>query len=226
MRLSVYISFLFWFAYGLVRSQGITKSTLTTSTHNALASIFASQVDEANPAELTKKMGEILGCRVKLKETKIRTTLNVRPTVASIFKKTSNRTYIVRINNRSRKDAILLSTIPPKAQFGLWMHETMHIADYQQRNAAGILQRATQYLSKKGKKRYEHEIDKMVVENGYGYFLSSWAEFAMNNSNASEKYKEYKRSFYLSPNQINHLMIENPSLEVNSHQNEANTFAK
>lgn len=151
---------------------------------------------------LIDSLSTALKCRIKVKEAKISTTLNARPAVLSIFGKRENRKYIIRVNNNPHFKGIRNHDVPLPARDGLWVHELMHIKDYQSRSTWGILKRAAQYLTVSGRKVFEHEIDRMVVRQGYGDALYQWANFIMFESDASESYKAYKQSVYLTPAQI------------------------
>jgi hypothetical protein len=137
---------------------------------------------------------------IKVKERSLGTTMTVRPTLGSlIFKKRDNRTYLLHVNNNPAFDGVLYDDVPDLARVGLIMHELMHIKDYQSRGFFGVLQRGWQYLSKKGKKKFEHEIDNMVMDAGFRNYLYLWAHFIMEESEASDAYKDFKKEIYLCP---------------------------
>lgn len=155
---------------------------------------------------LIDSISEAMQCRIRVKEARIATTLNVRPSLKSLFVKRENRQYIIRVNNSPKFKGIYHHEVPQPAQDGLWIHELMHIKDYQSRSAIGIVKRGIQYLTKNGRRIFEHEIDHMVVAEGYGEALYHWAKFIMHDSWASEDYKLYKQTVYLSPLQIKNAM--------------------
>lgn len=59
-----------------------------------------------------------------------------------------------------------------------------------------------QYLSVRGKTKFEQEIDRMVIEEGMRNYLFLWALYIMEESDAGFDYKEFKRSTYLTPAEI------------------------
>lgn len=141
--------------------------------------------------------------RIKARSSRINTTMNVRPTLGSLlFRSRENRKYVIRINNRDDFDGVYYHDVPLSAQVGLWAHEMMHIKDYSERGFFGVLARGWQYLSKRGKMRFEHEIDQMVINAGFRHYLFLWASFVLDESEASDSYKDYKRRIYLSPADI------------------------
>jgi hypothetical protein len=159
-------------------------------------------------SEFIQSMAGKLNCSIRLKEQPISTTLNVRPQFWSLFRKRQNRSYIIRINNSDNFHGIRLNDVPAEAQIGLWYHELMHIRDYQSRSFWGLLERGLQYLTVNGRRSYEHEIDRMVIEDGYGDYLYQWSRYAMEISDASNSYKAYKASVYLAPEQIYRESVE------------------
>jgi len=138
--------------------------------------------------------------KIIIRKKKLSTTMSARPTWGSlIFRKRENRTYLLQVNNDKTFDGVLYEDVPEMARVGLMMHELMHIKDYQSRNIFGVLQRGWQYLSKSGKKKFEYEIDQMVMDAGYRSYLLLWALFIMEESEASDAYKDFKREIYRSP---------------------------
>jgi hypothetical protein len=138
--------------------------------------------------------------KIIIRKKKLSTTMSARPTWGSlIFRKRENRTYLLQVNNDKTFDGVLYEDVPEMARVGLMMHELMHIKDYQSRNFFGVLQRGWQYLSKSGKKKFEYEIDQMVMDAGYRSYLLLWALFIMEESEASDAYKDFKREIYRSP---------------------------
>lgn len=141
--------------------------------------------------------------KIKIKETKIGTTLNMRPTLWSlIFKKKSRRTYVLRINNNENFDGVLFDQVPFESQVGLLAHELMHVKDYLSRDFFGVAERGWQYLSRRGRIKFEGEIDQMVIDSGLSQFLFEWANYVLNDSDASDSYKDYKRAVYMTPVEI------------------------
>ncbi|ASB50245.1 hypothetical protein [Alkalitalea saponilacus] len=142
--------------------------------------------------------------RITVKYAHIGTTMNARPTVWSlIFRNRDNRHYIIRVNKNEEFEGVQYNPdIPMESRIGLWIHELMHIKDYNDRGFFGVLERGWQYLSKRGRAKFEYEIDMMVIEAGYRYYLYRWAYYVLYDSDASDEYKQYKRDIYLTPEEI------------------------
>jgi len=146
---------------------------------------------------------ELDSSRIFFKEKKIGTTLNTRPTVFSlIFRKKENRKYVIRINNTQKKEKIVLNELPFNASVGLLGHEYAHIMDYRSRRFFGVVKRAFSYLSKKSKSKFEKEIDIYTIERGLGWQLYDLSNFILNKSDATDKYKKFKKRTYLTPEDI------------------------
>lgn len=152
---------------------------------------------------IVSNVPDLFDQKIKIKETKIGTTLNMRPTLWSlIFKKKSRRTYVLRINNDENFNGVLFDQVPFESQVGLLAHELMHVKDYLNRDFFGVAERGWQYLSRRGRTKFEGEIDQMVIESGLSLFLFEWANYVLNDSDANDSYKDYKRAVYMTPADI------------------------
>ncbi|NPA36961.1 MAG: hypothetical protein GXO47_08945 [Chlorobi bacterium] len=148
------------------------------------------------------KLTDIADCEIKIKGKKLRTTMASRPTVGSVLRRRERRIYVIVFNTDTTFKGVRLKDIPPDVLYGLFAHELMHVRDYRTRNFFGLAQRGFQRLSKKGKRKYEHEIDEMTIEAGFGKELYKWSYFVLNNSGATEDYKKFKRDIYMTPDEI------------------------
>jgi hypothetical protein len=141
--------------------------------------------------------------KILIKERRIKTTMNARPTFGSLlFAKRTNRTYVVRINTSSKDSVIRIAAIPFNAKIGLFAHEFSHFTDYQTLSFFGVIGRGFSYLSKKSKMQFEKEIDQKTIERGLGWQLYDWSDYVLNRSNASTAYKQFKAETYMTPNDI------------------------
>lgn len=142
----------------------------------------------------------------------LKTTATSRPATSFVLKNHSlrkdtlhhqcNRKYIIRINQRVGFEGVLLKCVPFNAKIGVLGHELAHIVDYERRSAFRVMKRGSEYLSNKGKRRFEHEIDSITIVHGLGWQLHDWADFVLNKSTASEHYKFFKKTTYMLPNEI------------------------
>lgn len=157
---------------------------------------------------------ELDSTRIIFKRAKIKTSLNARPTMGSVlFKKRENRTYVIRIKPDNEDSVASLDRADFNAVVGVLGHELNHIVDYSRRGFFGIIGRLFSYTNKKGKRKYEAEIDQMTIDRGLGWPLYDWEDFVHNKSNAKAKYKAYKRSVYYTPEEL--LLLIQASMKGN-----------
>lgn len=146
---------------------------------------------------------ELKDNRIRFKEKKIGTTLNARPTIASLLFRTKKyRTYIVRINNNPEKKDIHLNNMCFNAQVGGLGHEFVHFVDYSERTFAGVIKRLFDYTTEDRKSRYEHEIDTRTIKRGLGWQCYDYACYIHFESGATPEYLAFKEKIYLSPADI------------------------
>jgi hypothetical protein len=149
---------------------------------------------------------ELSNSRIQLKYKKIRTTLNVRPTIGSlVFNRKNNRKYIVRINSSTNDSIITLNELSSDAQIGVIGHELSHIVDYRMKNIWGVIARGFSYISRRRKANFEKEIDRIAIKHGLGCELYEWSNYVLHGSDASSKYKLFKSNTYLKPEEIRDL---------------------
>lgn len=146
---------------------------------------------------------ELKGTSIKFKYGKLRTTLNARPSLYSLFfKKRENRNYIVRINKSKRDSSINLAGVNYNAQIGVLAHEFSHFIDYSEKGFWGIFNRLLSYTNKESKAKFEKEIDQLTIDRGLGWQLHDWAHTVLYDSNACYRYRKLKREVYLTPRSI------------------------
>lgn len=146
---------------------------------------------------------ELDSTSIKLKEAKINTSLNARPTILSLLLRSkTKRKYVIRINTKEKDSLILLEDAPFNAQVGVFGHELGHLSDYNSRSFFGIVKRLISYSKKSSKTEFEKEIDTLAIRRGLGWHLYDWAYYVLESSNGTEKYKAFKRDVYLEPEEI------------------------
>lgn len=140
--------------------------------------------------------------KIVFKEKKLTTTLNCTPKLSSLLFGKDKRVYVIGINTKKKFSGIHFHEIPKEGQIGIIGHELAHIKDYHSRGLLGIVKRGLQYLHHSSKERFEKTIDRMTIQAGLGKYLYRWSDYALNESNASESYKKFKRKIYLEPEEI------------------------
>ena len=153
---------------------------------------------------------ELKDSKIRFKEKKIGTTLNARPTFASLFyKKRSKRVYVVRINNLfDKREVITLNDVGFNAQVGVLGHEFNHFLDYSRRDFFQLVDRGIDYLTTRRKAKFEREIDRETIERGLGWQCYEWSCYVHYESHATDEYLEFKREVYLGPEDILEIMGE------------------
>ena len=96
--------------------------------------------------------------------------------------------------------------MPFNATVGLFGHEFGHVLDYRDKGILQVLNRGLAYTNRKGKRKFEKEIDLITIGRGLGWQLYDWTFYVLNQSKASETYKAYKGDVYLKPTDIEHLI--------------------
>lgn len=149
---------------------------------------------------------ELENVRIEFFEEKISTTMNCRPNPWKLLK--GKRHYEIRINNADSFEGPLLKDTPFNAQIGVIAHEFAHILDYEAGSIFRVIKRGLDYLNNHSKRNFEHEIDFLTIQKGFGYQLLDWLDFLMdeNNPNITEAYRSFKREIYLDSETLSSLM--------------------
>ncbi len=146
---------------------------------------------------------ELQDAKIHIKYKPIGTTMNARPTLASLlFKKRSKRKYVVRVNSQSQDSIVNIHDVEYNTQMGILAHEFSHFVDYSQKSLFGVLGRLWSYRGKKSKARYEQYIDEKTVERGLGWQLYDWSHYVLHEANITDRYKKLKEEVYLQPYEI------------------------
>ena len=140
---------------------------------------------------------------IVFKHKKIKTTMAARPRWDFIFRSKSNRVYEVVFNSDTTASAIHFSELPLNAQIGILGHEYCHLVDYMNRGNVDMLSFGLRYLiNDKFKAKVEHNVDKLAIDKGLGWQLHDFSAYVLHDDGTPAKYKNYKRKFYLSPEDI------------------------
>jgi len=140
--------------------------------------------------------------KIVFKEKNITTTLNCKPRLSSLLLGKNRRIYVIGINKKKHFKGIHFNEIPKEGQIGIIGHELAHIQDYHSKGVLGIIKRGVEYLHASSKERFEKSIDRITIQAGLGKYLYRWADYAVNESDATESYKKFKRKIYLEPEEI------------------------
>lgn len=150
---------------------------------------------------------ELWDSEISIKEKKLITTMNAQPTVGSLFfKNRKKRKFVIRINKLEKDSIIHFSNVPHNGQIGVFAHEMNHFCDYQNLSFFGVTGRLFALLGKESRGNYEKSIDLKTIEKGFGWQMYDWTNYVFHESNATVKYKEFKRKHYLTPDEIKKIM--------------------
>jgi hypothetical protein len=142
--------------------------------------------DKEIPAGYEKQVLYALSYFPELKHTKIRFKIKkggrgiiaTRPTIGSLLRRSSKRTYIVVIadsTNRSSFPAFSKSDV--NGQVGILGHEFCHIVYFNNSTGVDLLGLAVSHISRRYMDRFEYKTDSMDIERGLGYQLIAWNEY-------------------------------------------------
>ncbi|MBL4656891.1 MAG: hypothetical protein JKX73_02740 [Flavobacteriales bacterium] len=154
------------------------------------------------------KYPELKGLRLDIRYRKIKTTMEARPTVLSVFRRKAKRRYVVVINSKEGKlGKASLKNVPFNAQIGVLAHEFAHIRMYNTKNVFGLIGIAISYsISKKYREKFEKENDRETISRGYGWQVYHFTHYILNETDVSEKYKKYKRRIYYEPKELEEII--------------------
>ena len=145
---------------------------------------------------------------IEFKKKRIKTTMAAFPKMGSVFRKKQNRKYIIVINKDSVKiKNRYFNDFPFNAQIGIIAHELSHITTYNELSSFQIVSYGIRYLFGNQRRKIEHETDLIVLEHGLGWQLYDFSNFIYSNV-TDNKYLEYKKKYYFSPNQIYDILID------------------
>ncbi len=144
---------------------------------------------------------ELKNVNIEFREADIGTTLAARPILTSFFNTDYERKYEVIFNNANDCE-VLFSELPEEGQVGILGHELAHILDYETKSFGQLLVTGCFYINAHSIRNYERGIDRVTVERGLGKKLYDAYHYILEESQASSKYKNFKKFTYLEPQEI------------------------
>ncbi|NBX79752.1 MAG: hypothetical protein EBQ94_05130 [Flavobacteriales bacterium] len=153
---------------------------------------------------------ELKDVHMKVDLKKISATMMAQPTYGFIFHRKENRHYQIFVNSTQANNGMYYKDLTFNSQVGWIGHELAHILDYSQKNNRQLLAFITRYASSKRElKKTECEADKTAIRHGLGKQLLEGVNYFYHNNRVSKAYREKKKSYYLSPEQIETEMVLN-----------------
>ena len=158
--------------------------------------------------------------RIVFKVKKTPTPLAAAPTVLSVFRKKSKRTYVITISSKSTAflNKIILDSLNFNAQIGVLGHEISHILEFKDKNTGFFIGLLFRQLSPKAMDIFEYNTDKRCIEQGLGYQLLAWSQdvrrkLHVENFNRANSSKMQKRERYMHPTTIERFIQEKESVQ-------------
>lgn len=144
--------------------------------------------------------------------------ISTRPTIGSIFRRSSKRTYIVFIEDSSvTPQRYHYRYADVNGQTGIVAHELSHVVYFNHHSGIGLLRLAAGHVSRKYMDRFEYNTDSATVVRGFGYQLIAWNVFLRkafgiaNPETAPDPFiANAKRERYMSFASIRRVMAKSP----------------
>jgi len=156
---------------------------------------------------------DLKSTHIRFKSSRITTSMAALPRAGNIFRKPENRKYSILINSRINKTrAPLISSVPFAARVGVIGHELAHIVDYKTKSNKRLIYEGLAYYFNTGfKRKLEHHVDKIAINRGLGEGILAFRIYIDEESDASEKYKRFKRRVYLTSADIEAILQQSQS---------------
>lgn len=119
---------------------------------------------------------ELAQTKIRLKIKKSRGgIISTRPTVGSLLRRSSKRSYIVAINDSIEGRKLpSFSNAGVNGQVGILGHEFSHIIYFQNKTGFGLMGILIGHVSRKYMDHFENKTDSVDIERGLGYQLIDW----------------------------------------------------
>lgn len=140
-----------------------------------------------------------------------KSTMQAQPAFWSVFNSKKNRKYKILISEKIKiADSVYLTKdMPSNIMIGWLGHELGHIMDFKNRSGLNLIGFGIKYLSsKKYIRKAERRADSFAVIHGMEAYILATKEFILEKAGLTEKYVNRIKRFYLSPEEIMHLVEE------------------
>ncbi len=145
-----------------------------------------------------------------------KSTMQARPRFGSFFRSRKNREYVILISEKFKISDEEFSTrdIPEDIFIGWIGHELGHIMDYQDRDKLNLIWFGLRYLfSDSHIVEAERAADAFAVNHGMEDYILKTKDFILNHAQITPSYKNRIQKYYLSPEEIMHLVEERKAKE-------------
>ncbi len=139
---------------------------------------------------------------IKFKNRNIKTTMQTRPDLKSLFSK-GHRQYTVWVDNYCENhNGIVICEVPEHAWTGLIGHELAHIVCFEKMSSKQLAWYGLRYLNRHFHRKFERETDKVAIAHGLGAELLDWSAYVSSASPADDAYRKFKMRYYMHPEEI------------------------
>jgi hypothetical protein len=140
---------------------------------------------------------------LKIKLKSITATMQAQPKWNFIFRKRVNRSYQIFVNKDNSVNGMNYQDLSFNSLVGWIGHELAHILDYSKKDNLEMIAFIVDYISSKDRMRkIETKADKETIRHGLGIQLLDGVNFFHKNKRISREYREKKKKYYLSPEEI------------------------
>lgn len=184
------------FSFNMTYSQHTIPDSIRNNVETALS--YYPTLDETN-------------IEFRFKKNIKKSTMQARPTFGSFFKSRKNRRYVILISEKFKiSDEEFRTRDIPKDIFIGWIgHELGHVMDYQNRDKLNLIWFGIKYLfSENHIVEAERAADSYAVNQGMEDYILKTKDFILNNAQITKSYKDRIQRYYLSPEEIMHLVDE------------------
>ncbi|MDX1270837.1 hypothetical protein [Bizionia paragorgiae] len=145
----------------------------------------------------------------KFKKNIKKSTMQAQPTFGSLLKSKKNRSYVILISETVKisDTTFLTKDIPSPVLTGWIGHELGHIMDYRSRSNLNLIWFGFKYLFFDTHIiDAERAADTFAVQAGMSDYILKTKDFILNHSDIDADYKKRIVKYYLSPEEIMHLL--------------------
>lgn len=172
------------------------------------------------PEEIKEEVAAAMEYFPQLKEVEIEfkfkknikhSTMQAQPSAGSFFKHRRKRSYKIFISEKFKitDKEFLTKHLPSDVLIGWIGHELGHIMDYQNRSKLNLIGFGLNYLfSDKHIVNAERAADTYAVKQGMSEYILLTKNFILNHADITDEYKNRMKKYYLSPEEIMHLVEE------------------
>lgn len=147
-------------------------------------------------------------------------TMRAQPIVNSRFWRRSRRDYRVQISDHLQlRNYVRIEELSTEELQGWFAHELGHVMDYQRRSVLSLIRFLFSYLLIPNYRMgAERRADLFAIEHGFGTELMATKNFILDKSTLPERYKKRIRRYYLSPTELEELLVQQSEQLLATHE--------